>query len=84
MHESNFAFLAQNRGAVRISSQIYERRGALIMIHFRTLNNQISTWERLVLDTCSPLPLFDPYRALANATYCIRLQHRRRRYDRLV
>jgi len=39
MRESNFAFPAQNRAAVCISSQLYDRRGALFVILFRTLNN---------------------------------------------
>ena len=38
MRESNFAFPAQNRAAVCISSQLYDRRGALVSL-------QISAWS---------------------------------------
>ena len=34
MRESNFAFPAQNRAAVCISSQLYDRRGAPFALHF--------------------------------------------------
>lgn len=34
MRESNFAFPAQNRAAVCISSQLYDRRGAPIALSF--------------------------------------------------
>ena len=34
MRESNFAFPAQNRAAVCISSQLYDRRGAPIALLF--------------------------------------------------
>ena len=34
MRESNFAFPAQNRAAVCISSQLYDRRGAPLVLSF--------------------------------------------------
>jgi len=37
MRESNFAFPAQNRAAVCISSQLYDRRGALFALCFLSL-----------------------------------------------
>lgn len=37
MRESNFAFPAQNRAAVCISSQLYDRRGAPFALYFLSL-----------------------------------------------
>src|SRR5712671_1093909 len=68
MHETSFAFPAQNRAAVCISSQLYDQHGALFVILFRTLSNQISTWEHLALDTNTPLPLFNSLSHLTHLT----------------
>lgn len=67
MRESNFAFPAQNRAAVCISSQLYDRRGAHLALSFFMLGMaKYQPWANVALDTNSPLPLFN---SLTHLTY---------------
>lgn len=63
MRESNFAFPAQNRACVCISSQLYDRRGISLFSSFCLLAYALLT---SALDTTSPLPLFN---SLHHLTY---------------
>lgn len=66
MRESNFAFPAQNKACVCITSQLYDRRGDLscMMLLYRNLLGFF--YFILALDTTSPLPLFN---SLTHLTY---------------
>ena len=63
MREANFAFPAQNRACVCISSQLYDRRG--LLFPFLPIFFLISILL-VALDTTSPLPLFN---SLHHLTY---------------
>lgn len=65
MRESNFAFPAQNRACVCISSQLYDRRGLHPTLPF-LLPFLLIFWSLTALDTTSSLPLFN---SLTHLTY---------------
>lgn len=64
MRESNFAFPAQNKACVCITSQLYDRRGEFLYACFRFVLTIHGL--RTALDTSSPLPLFN---SLTHLTY---------------
>jgi hypothetical protein len=64
MRESNFAFPAQNRACVCITSQLYDRRGAFYTLSIFSDLKLIIRYP--ALDTTSSLPLFN---SLTHLTY---------------